>query len=658
MRIIKTHVLSRLCSLCMLLILFYCTKSFASCVVPVSLNTSGTTTSFPASGGSSSFSISTGGINGTGTSCTWTLFPPPPSFISATPSSGGGGSTFNFTVSFTVAANPNLAARTGTITVKQNEDSSTASFNVTQAAAAGDFSVSLSPSSQTVTAGNSTTYTVTVTRSGGFTGAVSLTAISLPKGANGTFSPNPATGSSSTLTVTTTANATAAGTYSFLVRGVNGAVTHNTPGVNLVVNAAPTPTPTPTPSPTPAPAFPGTGSSELSSFLDVTGVSTGAPGGQAIFYRATDQHIHRIYSNTTWLTDDPTSITSASSAVSGSSIASVLDLTGATVGSPGGQSVFYIAADQHIHHLYSNGTWSTDDPTAITSAQLAITGSPITAFLDATGKTTGGFPSEGVFYIGTDQHVHHLFSDTAWRTDDPTAGADAPLAATNSSLCSFLDPSGKLTAGIPGQGIFYIGTDQHVHHLYSDTTWHTDDPTAITSATLAASGSPLYCFLDPTGKLTGGIPGQEIFYIGTDQHVHHIFTDTTWHTDDPTAGSSAPLAATGSTLSGFFDPTGATTGGVASQSLFYLGTDQHVHHIFNDTTWHNDDPSAGASAPLAAVGSPLSAFLDVTGKTTGGVSSQAIFYIGTDQHIHHLYTTTAWHVDDPTSMTSAPLATF
>ncbi|HEY5028123.1 MAG TPA: hypothetical protein VIK39_06910 [Candidatus Angelobacter sp.] len=424
------------------------------------------------------------------------------------------------------------------------------------------------------------------------------------------------------------------------------------------MNAAPTPTPTPTPSPTPAPAFPGTGSSELSSFLDVTGVSTGAPGGQAIFYRATDQHIHRIYSNTTWLTDDPTSITSAPSAVSGSSSASVLDLTGVTVGSPGGQSTFYIAADQHIHHLYSNGTWSTDDPTAISSAQLAITGSPITAFLDATGKTTGGFPSEGVFYIGTDQHVHHLFNDTAWRTDDPTAGADAPLAATNSSLCSFLDPSGKLTAGIPGQGIFYIGTDQHVHHLYSDTTWHTDDPTATTSATLAIAGSPLYCFLDPTGKLTGGIPGQEIFYIGTDHHVHHIFTDTTWHTDDPTAGSSAPVAASGSTLAGFFDPTGATTGGVASQSLFYLGTDQHVHHIFNDTTWHNDDPSAGASATLAAVGSPLSSFLDVTGKTTGGTPSQVIFYIGTDQHIHHLYTTTAWHVDDPTLMSGASLATF
>jgi hypothetical protein len=313
-----------------------------------------------------------------------------------------------------------------------------------------------------------------------------------------------------------------------------------------------------------------------------------------------------------------------------------------------------------VHHLYSQGanTWFKDDPSQIAGAAPAIANSPITTFLDALGKTTGGIPSNGVFYIGTDQHVHHLFNQVAWLTDDPSAGADAPLAATNSSLCSFVDPSGKLTAGIPGQGIFYIGTDQHVHHLYSDTTWHTDDPTAITNAMLAISGSPLYCFLDPTGKLTGGIPGQEIFYIGTDNHVHHIFTDTTWHTDDPTAGSLAPLAATGSTLSGFFDPTGATTGGIPSQSLFFLGTDQHVHHIYSDTTWHNDDPSGGAGAQLAAIGSPLSAFLDVTGKTTGGVPSQAIFYIGTDQHIHHLYTTTAWHVDDPTFMTTAPLATF
>lgn len=656
MRIVKTHTSLRICSLCMLFVLFFGTKSFANCNVPISVNTSGTITSFPASGGSSTYMVTTGGSGGIG--CTFTTAAG--LFISTSPTSGGGiPNVFSFSINFTVASNPDLTTRSGLVESTQS-DGTRADFAVTQAAAGGGFTISaVSPGSQTVQSGGSTTYTVTISRTGGFIGRVHLTAIGLPKGANGSFNPDFTTGNTSTLTVTTAANTTAAGSYTFTVRGVNGVVTQNSSAVGLVVTPAPTPTPTPTPSPTPAPAYPGTGSSELSSFLDTTGGSTGAPGGQAIFYRATDQAIHRIYSNTTWLTDNPAGITGSPAAVSSSSIASSFDVSGATTGTPG-QNIFYLAADQHVHHLYSQGanTWFQDDPSQITGATLAIANSPITTFLDAQGKTTGGVPSNGVFYIGTDQHVHHLFNQVAWLTDDPTAGADAPLAATNSSLCSFVDPNGKLTAGIPGQGIFYIGTDQHVHHLYSDTTWHHDDPTATTNAMLAISGSPLYCFLDPAGKLTGGIPGQEIFYIGTDNHVHHIFTDTTWHTDDPTAGSRAPSTATGSTLTGFFDPTGATTGGIASQSLFFLGTDQHVHHIFSDTTWHNDDPSGGAGAQLAAIGSPLSAFLDVSGKTTGGIPSQAIFYIGTDQHIHHLYTTTTWNVDDPTFMTAAPLATF
>ena len=40
--------------------------------------------------------------------------------------------------------------------------------------AAGDFTVSATPSSQTVNRGASTTYTVTVTKSGGFSGVVSF----------------------------------------------------------------------------------------------------------------------------------------------------------------------------------------------------------------------------------------------------------------------------------------------------------------------------------------------------------------------------------------------------------------------------------------------------------------------------------------------------
>jgi len=349
-------------------------------------------------------------------------------------------------------------------------------------------------------------------------------------------------------------------------------------------------------------------------------------------------------------------MTGAPTAVSGTAISSFLDPTGATTGGTFGQSIFYIAADQHIHHVFSNTTWHADDPTAGAGAPLAASGSPITSFLDSNGSTTGGIPGQAIFYIAADQHVHHIFSDTTWHTDDPTAGAGAPLADSASSLCSFLDATGATTGGIPGQAIFYIGTDHHVHHLFSDTTWHTDDPTGMTGAPLAIAGSPLSCFLDVSGATTGKPAGQAIFYIGTDQHVHHIYSNTTWHTDDPTAMTGAPLAATGSSLSSFLDASGKLTGGIPGQAIFYIGVDQHVHHLYTDTTWHTDDPTAMTGATAALAGSPLSSFLDSTGVTTGAPSGQAIFYIGTDLHVHHIYSSTAWHTDDPTAMTGAPLS--
>jgi hypothetical protein len=89
-----------------------------------------------------------------------------------------------------------------------------------------DFSLSISPSSVTVPrAGGTATYTVTINRTGGFSGAVTLSVSGLPSGTTGVFSPNPASGSSSTLTLTVSSS-TRRGTYTFTVTGTSGALTH------------------------------------------------------------------------------------------------------------------------------------------------------------------------------------------------------------------------------------------------------------------------------------------------------------------------------------------------------------------------------------------------------------------------------------------------
>jgi subtilisin family serine protease len=106
---------------------------------------------------------------------------------------------------------------------------------VVGSATAGDFTLSASPASGAVDRGSSTIYTVTIARTGGFAGGISLSVAGLPAGASGTFSPNPATGTSSTLTVTAATTA-AAGTYPLTITGTSGSLTRSAP-VTLVVRA-------------------------------------------------------------------------------------------------------------------------------------------------------------------------------------------------------------------------------------------------------------------------------------------------------------------------------------------------------------------------------------------------------------------------------------
>lgn len=93
-------------------------------------------------------------------------------------------------------------------------------------AQAGDFTMAASPASTTVTAGGATSYTASISPTGGFTGQVTLSVSGLPSGASGSFNPNPAT-TSSTLSVTTSTS-TPAGTYTLTITGVSGALTHTT----------------------------------------------------------------------------------------------------------------------------------------------------------------------------------------------------------------------------------------------------------------------------------------------------------------------------------------------------------------------------------------------------------------------------------------------
>jgi hypothetical protein len=105
-----------------------------------------------------------------------------------------------------------------------------------QAQTQPDFSVSAIPSSQSVVQGNSTSYTINVAGSNGFTGTVGLSVSGLPQGAAASFNPNSITTSgSSTLTVSTSST-TPVGSYPLTITATSGSLVH-TATTTLVVNA-------------------------------------------------------------------------------------------------------------------------------------------------------------------------------------------------------------------------------------------------------------------------------------------------------------------------------------------------------------------------------------------------------------------------------------
>jgi len=137
---------------------------------------------------------------------------------------GSNPATTSSTLSVTTSTSTPIG--TYTLTITGVSGGLTHTTTVSLIVATPDFTLSASPSGQTVTQGGSTSYSVTISPIAGFAGQVTLSLSGLPSGANGSFSPNPAT-ASSTLSVTTS-KSTPTGTYSLTITGVSGGLTHTT----------------------------------------------------------------------------------------------------------------------------------------------------------------------------------------------------------------------------------------------------------------------------------------------------------------------------------------------------------------------------------------------------------------------------------------------
>ncbi len=100
------------------------------------------------------------------------------------------------------------------------------------------FAVSATPSSQTVSPGVGTSYSVSTSALNGFAGSIGLSVSGLPANATGSFNPTSVSvGSSSTLTINTASN-TPSGSFTLTITGTSGSLT-STANVTLNVTGPP-----------------------------------------------------------------------------------------------------------------------------------------------------------------------------------------------------------------------------------------------------------------------------------------------------------------------------------------------------------------------------------------------------------------------------------
>jgi hypothetical protein len=139
-----------------------------------------------------------------------------PTSPAGVPSTATLGVTANTVGSYTVTvtATDGTITHTATVTVSVNPP--------------GDFSIAVSPTYKVGVRGGSVTYTVTITRTGGFTGPVTLAVAGQSVLDTAVFSPNPiGTGSTTSVLTLTTKAGDSSGPHTLTFTGTSGSVSHS-----------------------------------------------------------------------------------------------------------------------------------------------------------------------------------------------------------------------------------------------------------------------------------------------------------------------------------------------------------------------------------------------------------------------------------------------
>jgi hypothetical protein len=268
----------------------------------------------------------------------------------------------------------------------------------------------------------------------------------------------------------------------------------------------------------------------------------------------------------------------------------------------------------------------------ITSDHYSLEGNDMTAIKPETGSSLTG-------YWGTDNSQHVNFTGVDGHVHELYIKPGANWVDNDLTQLSLAEPP-ALQSGLSGYWqshgssvhVFYNGSgdDNHVYQLR------------------IFPGAPGWVWEDLTSLADGIVPevtralngysgsdnSQHVNYIGSGNHIHELYrasgaSPTEWTDNDLTALAGAVQPHANTALASYW-------GSDSSQHVFFIGTDDHVHELYikpGASGWVDNDLSALTAGAQSTpnVNTALAAFWD-------DAAGQHVIYIGNDGHIHEIYT--------------------
>ncbi len=321
----------------------------------------------------------------------------------------------------------------------------------------------------------------------------------------------------------------------------------------------------------------------LDTFSPIASQTDAAYNKLEVFYLDSAQNVEALFFDNglkTWSHKNITAAAGAAPAKTGSPLVSLVNSYAGTI------QVDYLDGAGHIWQLYSADrvTWHTINLSASAGALPVASNSPLVGLVNPLTS------SVDVYYIGTDGIVHQLWwsATWGWNSNAPGAIAGAPNPASGSALV------GLVKMDTNSINLYYLTPDHHIRELWwnSSAGWQSDDVTAATGGAVnAAAGSTLATIEVPTYPS----PTVQLYYFDSNWKLKQLsFTNgwwgQYWSAGDPTSGTGAPNAAPGSPVVSVVN----TRAWIVQ--VHYIAADKHVHELWWDGTWHTDDVTNNAAA--------------------------------------------------------------